>query len=69
MTLDASDYLDARDTLIERGFGSSVTVSCTDREASDLRAFLFRNGIEVEIRQQGPDDYRFTRTDDEGVPA
>lgn len=67
--MTGEQMLQSFDELLEGGPGSSTLLSCDQQEATDFRAFCYRNGIEVEIQKEARDVYRFKRTEDEGVTA
>ena len=67
MSISGEQMLDVVDDLrSERG---KTTVSCTPQEATDLRAFLYRNGIEVEVIKRAKGTYRFIRQEGSRAPA
>lgn len=63
--MNASEMLRAYDELLEGGGGASILLACDQQEATDFRAFCYRNGIEVEVRKEAAGVYRFDRCDRE----
>lgn len=58
--MNAGEMLRAYDELLEGGEGASTLLACDQQEATDFRAFCYRNGIEVEVRKEAAGVYRFT---------
>lgn len=59
--MNGEEMLRAFDELLEGGDGASTLLACDQQEATDFRAFCYRNGIEVEVRRETAGVYRFER--------
>lgn len=59
MSLSGYRMVRARDAL--QNGRQATTVICTHDEAVELKRFLVRNGIDVEVTREGDLQYRFRR--------
>lgn len=65
--MTGEQMLDALEAL--RGERGETTLSCSHQEATDLRAFCYRNGLEVEVTRRSRGTYRFQRQEDHRASA